>query len=116
MAQSKDSATLADLEHFVLGRISTVARVPVVDQIASALNSSTAHAASLIAARPAYTKLVEADVKYIKQLAADMRGSPQFYKTLQDCANNVDARQVADARTYMEDVLRDPDGHGPRRA
>jgi hypothetical protein len=116
MAQFKDSATLADFENFVLGHISTMGHVPVTDQIALALKSSQAHVASLVAACPAFAKLVDAEAKYIKQLASDMRGSPHFYKTLQDCANNVDARQVADARAYLEGVLRDPDGHGPRRA
>lgn len=116
MAHTEDNATLADLEKLVLERISTVARVPVVDQIASGLHSSQGHISRLLVACPAYTKLLEAEPKYIKQLASDMRGSPQFYKTLQDCANNVDARESLNAQASMEGVLRDPDGHGPRRA
>jgi hypothetical protein len=116
MAQSKDIVSLADFEKFVMERISTVGRVPLADQIALSLHSSQAHIHGLVTACPPSTKLVEAEAKYIKQLASDMRGSPQFYKSLQDCANNVDAREVADARTYAEDLLKDPDGHGPRRA
>jgi hypothetical protein len=67
MAQFKDSATLADFENFVLGHISTMGHVPVTDQIALALKSSQAHVASLVAACPAFAKLVDAEAKYIKQ-------------------------------------------------
>jgi hypothetical protein len=111
-----DAPTLLEVEKLVIGRIASVGRVPVIDQIAAALQKTPKELAGLPEQLPAYAALLALKPKYVAQLAARLTAYPAHFPTLQSCANYiVDRAEIAEVEEELR-ILSTPPDDGPKVA
>jgi hypothetical protein len=113
MAQILDTAAIREIEKFVIDRLITVGRVPVLDQIALALHRKPADLSDLPDRCPAYFRLLDLKPKYIAQLAESIRAAPARFSTLEFCADQAEIQSVEDE---LSQQLKGPNGDGPKVA
>jgi len=116
MAQVIDTATLKQVERFVIDRIASVGRVPVIDQIAAAIHKTPRELSALPEQLPAYAALLGLKPKHIAALAARLNVYPEHFANLQKCADYiVDRAQFADVEAELQQLAAPPDD-GPKVA
>jgi hypothetical protein len=111
-----DAVTLHKVEKFVIERIASAGRVPVIDQIAAGLGRDRQDVAAVLDQLPAYAALSRLKPKYIAQLSARIIAYPAHFPTLQKCADYIVDR--AEFNEVEEELkkLREPPDNGPMAA
>ncbi len=116
MAQAMDAATLKQAERFVIDRIASLGRVPVIDQIAAAIHKTPRDLSALPEQLPAYSALVSLKPQYIAQLASRLNAYPEHFPTLQKCADYiVDRAEFTEVEEELRRLSTPPDD-GPKVA